>query len=308
VNAKIGQGTKVTDSAIRESALSAARRAKFNKIEGSKNQSGKITYYYKYEFNDAIELAQRQGREAAERERLSQAQLAQGSQAAASADIQMVLVRGGTFTMGCTSKQGSDCYGDEKPAHRVTVSDFYIGKYEVTQAQWKAVMGSNPSYFKGNNLPVENVSWNDVQEFISKLNAKTGQNSRLPTEAEWEYAARGGASTRGYKYSGSNNVGEVAWYGDNSGRKTHPVGTKAANELGIYDMSGNVWEWCSDWYGAYSSSSQTNPIGLTTGTRRVNRSGSGIVSASYCRVCCRAGDSPDGRDGLLGFRLARSSK
>lgn len=173
----------------------------------------------------------------------------------------MVWVEGGTFRMGATSEQGSDAWGGEKPVHSVTLSGYYIGKTEVTQALWKAVMGSNPSEFKGDNLPVEQVSWDDCQEFIRKLNSLTGQHFRLPTEAEWEFACRGGNNSCGYKYSGSNDIDNVAWYFDNSGHKTHPVGTKAQNELGIYDMSGNVWEWCSDWYGNYSSGAQTNPKG-----------------------------------------------
>ena len=147
----------------------------------------------------------------------------------------MVYVSGGTFTMGATSEQGSDAYDDEKPTHSVTLSSFYLCKYEVTQALWRAVMGNNPSYVKGNNLPVENVSWNDCQTFISRLNNLTGKNFRLPTESEWEYAARGGNRSRGYKYSGSNVLSDVAWYCDNSGEKTHPVGTKSSNELGLYD-------------------------------------------------------------------------
>ena len=216
---------------------------------------------------------------------------------------QFVQVKGGTFTMGCTNEQGNDCNDDEKTAHSVTVGDFYIGKYEVTQELWEAVMDENPSYFtEGENLPVENVSWNDAQEFIRKLNSITGKNYRLPTEAEWEFAARGGNKSKGYKYSGGNNMGNVGWYIANSGDKalkdgllqeyfekedydglnkllssnknrTHPVGQKAPNELGIYDMSGNVLEWCSDWYGDYSSSPVSDPVGPTYGSYRVNRGG-----------------------------------
>ena len=167
--------------------------------------------------------------------------------------FEMVEVRGGTFRMGATSEQGSDACDWEKPVHSVTLSGYNIGKTEVTQELWQAVMGSNPSRFKGDNMPVECVSWDDCQEFIRKLNSLTSQNFRLPTEAEWEFACRGGNNSRGYKYSGSNYIDNVAWYDGNSGDKTHPVATKSPNELGIYDMSGNVWEWCNDWGGGYSS-------------------------------------------------------
>lgn len=215
----------------------------------------------------------------------------------------MVEVRGGTFHMGATSEQGSDAWNDEKSVHSVTLSGYYIGKTEVTQALWKAVMGSNPSGFKSDNLPVECVSWDDCQEFIDKLNSMTGQNFRLPTEAEWEFACRGGNNSRGYKYSGSNNLGDVAWYDDNSGDITHPVGTKAPNELGIYDMSGNVEEWCSDWYGDYSSSAQTNPIGPYSGSGRVVHGGGWTSDARNCRSSFRGGCSTT-RDDNLGLRLA----
>ena len=218
--------------------------------------------------------------------------------------FEMVAVQGGTFTMGCTSEQGGDCYPDEKPTHSVTLSDYYIGKFEVTQKLWKAVMGKNPSNWKGDDLPMESVSWNDVQEFIRKLNQQTGQNFRLPTEAEWEYAARGGNKSNGYKYSGSNNIGIVVWYTDNSGSKTHPVGQNIPNELGIFDMSGNVWEWCQDWYGSYSNSSQTNPQGPSSGSYRVGRGGAWSYSAKGCRVSYRGILKPDCRDISIGFRLA----
>ena len=220
-------------------------------------------------------------------------------------EIEMVWVSGGTFTMGATSEQGSDAYDSEKPAHSVTLSGYYIGKYEVTQKLWKAVMGNNPSYFKGDNLPVERVSWNDVQEFIRELNQLTGKSYRLPTEAEWEYAARGGSNSRGYKYSGSDNVGSVAWYYENSGSTTHPVGSKSPNELGIYDMSGNVSEWCQDRWARnyYSSSPQRNPQGPASGSNRVCRGGGWGYFARFCRVSSRDYYSPGDGYSFLGFRL-----
>lgn len=236
----------------------------------------------------------------------------------------MKSVAGGTFTMGATSEQGGDAGSREEPAHRVTLSDYYIGETEVTQALWQAVMGSNPSYFKGSNLPVETVSWDDCQEFIRKLNSMTGQKFRLPTESEWEYAARGGNKSKGYKYSGSNNIDDVAWYWKNSGDiylagsdnnwdsdrvfknncKTHPVATKSPNELGIYDMSGNVSEWCNDRYGDYNTNTQTNPTGASTGSYRVYRGGSWGSYARSCRVSARFYITPVIRDGILGLRLA----
>ena len=211
---------------------------------------------------------------------------------------------GATFRMGATSEQEEDAYDSEKPVHSVTLSSYYIGKTEVTQALWQAVMGSNPSKFKGADLPVESVSWNDCQEFIQKLNSLTGRNFRLPTEAEWEFACRGGNNSRGYKYSGSNNLGSVAWYDGNSGDQAHPVGTKAPNELGIYDMSGNVWEWCSDWYADYTSYLQTNPTGPRSGSARVFRGGCWFGSARDCRSSLRSGNGPSRRFCDLGLRLA----
>ncbi len=198
--------------------------------------------------------------------------------------IDMVKVEAGTFMMGATSEMLNPD-DDEKPVHQVTLTnDYYMGKYEVTQALWQAVMGSNPSKFKGDNLPVEKVSWHDCKEFISKLNSMTGRKFRLPTEAEWEYAARGGKKSRGYQYSGSSNISDVAWYVDNSDYETHPVGTKQGNELGIYDMTGNVLEWCQDWIGLYSSSSQANPTGAVSGPDRVLRGGSWHNNAWCCRL------------------------
>ena len=217
----------------------------------------------------------------------------------------MVYVEGGTFTMGATPEQGSDAFGNEKPAHQVTLKGFYICKYEVTQAEWKAVMGENPSKFKGDNLPVVSVSWFDCQEFIRKLNELTGKNFRLPTEAEWEYAARGGRRSYGAKYAGDNDIDNVAWYDRNSNNTTHPVGTKRANELGLYDMTGNVWEWCQDWYGSYSSSAQTNPIGPSTGSCRVNRGGGWGGTARGCRVSYRNNGPPSLTYNVVGLRLAQ---
>ncbi len=219
--------------------------------------------------------------------------------------FKMVGVEGGTFTMGATEEQGSDAYSNEKTTHEVTLSSFSIGETEVTQALWQAVMGNNPSYLTGDlNCPVEMVSWNDCQTFITKLNEMTGKNFRLPTEAEWEYAARGGNLSQGYKYAGSNTIGDVAWYDGNSGSTTHPVGTKAPNELGLYDMSGNVYEWCQDWYGGYSSSPSTNPTGPTSGSDRVCRGGGWSIEARHCRVSFRINYRPSVADCYLGLRLA----
>lgn len=225
----------------------------------------------------------------------------------------MVKVEAGTFMMGATPEM-EDPLGDEEPVHKVTLTNnYYLGKYEVTQALWQAVMGSNPSKFKGANLPVENVFYYEDQdncmEFIKKLNRITGKNFRLPTEAEWEYAARGGKKSKGYQYSGSNNLADVAWYGDNSNDRTHPVGTKQPNELGIYDMSGNVCEWCQDWYNDYSNLDQTNPNGPTRGYGHVRRGGSWFDMGWCCRSSFRDGANYGNSrepDDMLGLRLCLS--
>jgi len=215
----------------------------------------------------------------------------------------MVWVEGGTFTMGCTEEQGEDCYEDEKPSHQVTVSGFYIGKYEVTQKEWVATMGANPSSYKGELLPVDNISWNDIQEYIFKLKAATGNNYRLPTEAEWEYAARGGNKSQHNKYSGSNNYEEVAWHLGNGDSHPHSVGKKKPNELGIYDMSGNVFEFCSDWYGEYTDDILTNPIGPTEGKYRILRGGGWNNHPIFTRISCRSTWTPQHSCGVGGFRL-----
>jgi formylglycine-generating enzyme required for sulfatase activity len=214
----------------------------------------------------------------------------------------MERVQGGTYQMGSpASEKDRD---DDECQHSVTVSSFYMGKYEVTQAQWKAVMGKNPSDFKGcDDCPVENVSWNDVQNFIKKLNEKTGKTYRLPTEAEWEYAARGGDKSQSYIYAGSNNLSGVAWYDGNSGNKTHSVGKKASNELGLYDMSGNVWEWCSDYYKAYPNCKGSEEDGRF----RVVRGGGWGGNAGYCRAAGRRCGEATRRGLILGFRLVSVS-
>jgi len=214
----------------------------------------------------------------------------------------MVYVQGGTFSMGATSEQGDEAYDDEFPIHQVTLSDFSIGQTELTQELWEAVMmGENPSQYKGLlSRPVDHLTWDDCQEFISRLNEITGKNFRLPTEAEWEYAARGGKYSKGYKYSGSNNLDDVAWYSDNSYNVTYPVALKLPNELGLYDMSGNVFEWCYDWYGYYSQEDQVNPTGPEAGPYHVIRGGYYGI-----RLNCRVSHRSDARywDNWFGLRL-----
>ena len=227
---------------------------------------------------------------------------------------EMVFVQGGRFRMGSVDVWNA------KPVHEVELDDFYIGKYPVTQSQWKAVMGTNPSHFKGDLHPVENVSWEDAQEFISKLSSLTSKAFRLPTEAEWEYAARGGQKSRGYTYSGSDTLRDVAWYDSKAGlkmenelstnerrsKKTHPVGRKKPNELGIYDMSGNVYEWCSDWYDRdyYERSPLRNPQGPTTGVMRIFRGGCFLSGQDDCCCASRISIIPCGGCDGMGFRLA----
>ncbi|MDR0971304.1 MAG: formylglycine-generating enzyme family protein [Bacteroidales bacterium] len=218
--------------------------------------------------------------------------------------IEMIAVEGGKFKMGSSEENlDKDIDSDERPQHKVRLSSFHISKYEITQKQWKAVMGNNPSYFKGDNLPVEQVNMSDINEFLMRLNTKTGKKYRLPTESEWEYAALGGGESKGYKYSGSNNVDEVAWHKGNSSEMTHPIGEKQPNELGIYDMSGNVWEWCSDKSDWYDNSSKTNPKGPSTGSSNVRRGGGFTNGSSQHRSANRAGISNQARSNNLGFRI-----
>ena len=222
--------------------------------------------------------------------------------------FEMIRVEGGTFTMGATVEQLLDADEDEKPAHRVTLSTYYIGKCEVTQKLWKAVMGNNPSFHKGDIYPVEMVSWSDCQIFIKRLNELTGKKFSLPTEAQWEFAARGGNKTKHYKYAGSNDKNTVAWCDDTSDRETHPVGKKPANELGLHDMSGNVFEWCQDWYGHdyYASSPAKDPEGPDKGTwkYRVLRGDCSWGYEKSCRVSDRNGNDVDIQSWGIGLRLA----
>lgn len=229
--------------------------------------------------------------------------------------FKVIYVEGGTFTMGCTYEQSAACDDDENPTHSVKLSEFCMGETEVTQQLWKAVMGEEPTeqggwtyqYGYGDDYPAYRVSWEEVQVFISKLNQMTGRNFRLPTEAEWEFAARGGNMSHNYKYSGSNVLSDVAWFEENV-NKTHSVKAKVPNELGLYDMSGNVYEWCYDWYSdSYPSSYQTDPTGESTGTYRINRGGSWSSQASDCRVSYRHSGTPDTHGNLTGFRLAISN-
>ena len=225
----------------------------------------------------------------------------------------MVAVEGGSFSMGATGEQGLGTYDWERPVHHVTLSDYFIGQTEVTQELWQAVMGSNPSYYTSDPLlPVENVSWNNCKDFIEQLNQLTGKTFRLPTEAEWEFAARGGNMSQKYRFSGGSNVHDVAWFWNSipsqdigtPGYGTQPVATKTPNELGLYDMSGNVWEWCQDWFGNYSSDDQTDPTGPLYGSYRIFRGGSWSRSSECCRVAYRNYTYPSTADDTMGFRLA----
>ncbi len=216
--------------------------------------------------------------------------------------FKMIRVESGSFMMGSPDND-AEAFDDEKIQHRVILSDYYIGETQVTQEQWETVMGNNPSTFKGEKHPVDNITWNCCQKFIKKLNSETGMKFHLPTEAQWEFAARGGNKSQGFKYAGSNTLDDVAWYAGNSGKGTHPVKTKLANELGLYDMSGNVWEWCQDWYGSYKNSSLSDPTGPSSGTDHVLRGGSWNDKAIHCRVAYREDDGPDGPY-YFGFRIA----
>lgn len=234
-------------------------------------------------------------------------------------NFEMIYVNGGDFVMGASSEQAADSSENEKPAHKVTVSSFFIGKYVVTQELWKAIMENDLSSCQYRSKPKVNVNWYDCQKFIGKLNEISGLSFRLPTEAEWEYAARGGEYTHNYKYSGSNIINDVAWYQheeeiddigdymekqlDNMYKTANDVGKKAPNELGIYDMSGNVYEWCQDWYGFYNSSHQNNPLGPINGKHKIVRGGCWEVNSKGCRVSHRNGAVPDGKIKQIGFRL-----
>ncbi|HNL07361.1 MAG TPA: formylglycine-generating enzyme family protein, partial [Chitinophagales bacterium] len=256
----------------------------------------------------AHEEAERKAREEAERKAHEEAKIRQLPVPIQQLLQDMVLVEGGSFMMG--SDDGRD---SEKPVHRVSFDSFYIAKYPVTQAQWIAVMGSNPSYFKGNNLPVEQVNWQDVQDCVAKLNAMLQKAELpagfcLPTEAQWEYAARGGNKSKSYKYAGSDDIDKVAWYNGNSSNQTQPVGQKEANELGLYDMTGNVWEWCQDeWYDNYKGAPADGSVWEKKENNglRVVRGGSWNANPNYCRVSVRSYDLDRYPVNIMGWRLSR---
>jgi formylglycine-generating enzyme required for sulfatase activity len=217
----------------------------------------------------------------------------------------MVEVKGGIFQMGGTREQGGDACEEESPAHSVKLDTFRICRFQVTQGEWQILMGDNPSHFRGDSsLPVESISWEDAEFFLAHLNSLTSGGYRFPTEAEWEYAARGGSLSRKYKYSGSNIADEVAWTGYNSDGRPHPVGKLKPNELGLYDMGGNIAEWCMDWYGDYASKPLINPRGPSSGELRVLRGGSWAYLPARARVSSRFYNSPDSRIHYYGFRLA----
>lgn len=218
-------------------------------------------------------------------------------------EIEMIDVKGGTFIMGHDESEAEHLF--ETPKHEVALSDFRIGKYEVTQELWEAVMGDNPSIFKGDNLPVENVSWYDIQAFIKKLNKLTGKKYRLPTEAEWEFVARGGSLSEGYVFIGGNEIDKTAWYSHNSDKHTHQGGLLNSNELGIYDMGGNISEWVSDWYGHYSEKSQVNPKGAKkSDIGKIFRGGSYCTLPEYNKPGYRFVSNPNFKCSYIGFRLA----
>lgn len=225
----------------------------------------------------------------------------------------MVKIEGGEFRMGCIGQHRSDCESDEQPAHLVSLKSYYIGQTEVTQALWRAVMdGGNPSAFQRcEDCPVEGVSWDEAKSFIEKLNLKSKHAYRLPTEAEWEFAAKGGTASKHYKYSGGNDLHAVAWFKDNSLGKTYSVGKKAPNELGLYDMSGNVWEWCADFHGYYGKDTttvQVNPIGASRGQDKVYRGGAWNIVSQRCRTSFRYSRPANERANSLGFRLVADDK
>ncbi len=223
---------------------------------------------------------------------------------------EMITVEGGTFTMGDTEMEGE---ANEQPSHQITLKTYKIAKTETTVAQWKVFcnatgrsMPEAPSWGWIDSHPIVNVNYGDAVAYCDWLAEKMDADYRLPTEAEWEYAARGGKQSAGYKYSGGRSLDNAGWYNANSNEQTHPVAQKKANELGIYDMSGNVWEWCKDWYGSYSNAAQTNPKGATSGANRVLRGGSWNSSASHCRVAYRDNGDPSSRSYYDGFRVVLS--
>ncbi|MCL2101964.1 MAG: SUMF1/EgtB/PvdO family nonheme iron enzyme, partial [Fibromonadales bacterium] len=284
-------------AAAEESAKQVAEQARLDSLAAAEESAKQVAEQARLDSLATIEAAKKVAEEVAK-------QAAAEEKASIAREIEMVLVEGSLFTMGCTNEQGADCNDDERPPQNVRLSNFSVSKYPVTQKLWVKIMGNNPSRSSGPDLPVESVSWNDAQAFIEKLNSMTGRKYRLPTEAEWEYAARGGAKSQRYKHSGGNDLNRVAWFSGNSEQNIQLVGRKQPNELGIHDMNGNVWEWVQDWKGNYDRSALlNNPKGPANGTLRVYRGCSWQSTASICRVSRRNGSSPEYRSPDLGFRL-----
>ena len=322
---KIGEGEKYYEAALTHYSAASARlsvmkeqaeqaAAAYARAEAAGTAAAYAEYLAVYPQGRHAAAAEEKRKERAAEEEARQAEEAEEKkkviEAARLKELlgEMVHVQGGTFRMGCTAEQ-EDCDDDEKPVHRVRVSDFEIGQYEVTQAQWEAVMGENPSEFMGClSCPVENVSWNDVQTFLEELNELAGEEYRLPTEAEWEYAARGGQRSEGYQYAGSDRAGSVGWYRKNSGHEPHPVGQKRPNELGLYDMSGNVTEWTQDCWNEDYLGAPANGRAWKRGdcSMRVLRGGSWGDRPRELRSANRYGDTAWISYVNVGVRLART--
>lgn len=308
-----GFGNIVTLQKENESLMADKRQLNYkldeleSKLESFRVKNAEIEKRYKELERKQNDIEEKRIQEEAKRkaeEAKREEEMRRGNFTVNGVSFKMIRVEGGTFMMGATPEQGIDAFDDERPVHQVTLSDYYIGETQVTQELWQAVMHKNPSRFMNDNSPVDSVSWNNCQQFVLRLNQLTGKNFRLPTEAEWEFAARGGVMSQNYIYSGGNCLDDVGWYLDNSFNKTHQVKQKKPNELGLYDMSGNIWEWCQDFYEEYDVGVQRDPMGLLQGSHHVYRGGC-WCEVEDCRVTSRRAGAPDFASyGGLGLRLA----